>query len=454
MAGHARFLDNFASEYKAKLTGDPASFLTAHKGLSFIDEYPYEQVMGELRAIKGVLDKILSICYRPHIEVSVSEVIKRSELSGKLSAESTEQTLRDPKLWKEKEGRMAPEYVHSIETTDSLLTYENRFLAFYLSLLEGDLETILFEINPLMDSFLERYGQVGLPFGEYSFSRDIRRQKEKRLKYPIVRQNGRDEAFDLARRLLRKVKKLKSTELYKVGASHPLTLPIVPNNVLLHDPKYSYCYKSYALRSTDSPNKGDDSFYFYVVASLLKVLKSPKCKGKVEKEGDVLRLPEVSFSIPPFSYRLSFDTVNKTIEVQSLFKEGKNVLDSVRAILLPVRQIEKQGFLQKKASYASYPGEVIFLTLDNRALTPSRVALLSCFKEGNDELILDILYSLGLAMEVDKEAFSSRCPLCGSSEIRYDGRHYHCLSCEGEYGLREYKGGDYLCITRYGKERP
>ncbi|MDY2914274.1 MAG: hypothetical protein SOV58_06650 [Candidatus Enteromonas sp.] len=452
MAKNGRFLENFAAAYLAKLTERPASFLSAHKGLSFLDESPYEDALRELQSIKQVLDKILSICYRPHIEASVLEVVKRSELAGKLSAESTERTLRDPKLWKEKEGRMSPEYVHSVETVDSLLTYENRFLAFYIDLLEGDLEAILFEINPLMDSFLERYGQTGLSFGEFSFARDIRRQKEKRLRYPLVRLRGRDEAFGLAKRLLRKVKHLQETELYAAGSSHPLTLPIVPNNVLLHDPKYGYCYKSYASRKNDPSLGHEEAFYVYAVASLLKVLPSPKCSGKAQKTKDGWSFPEVTFSIPPFRYSLSFDVPGRTIEFDCRFLNGEQTLEERKALLLPVRKLEMQGYLQKKNSYASYPGETIFLTLDNRVCSASRIAMLSCFKKGNDDILLDLIYSLGMAMEVDQEAFSSRCPLCGSDQIRFDGKHYHCLACEGEYGLHPYQESNVLCITRYGKE--
>ena len=37
--------------------------------------------------------------------------------------------MLDAKLWKEKSGEMVPEYVHSVETIDSIHTYENRFIA-------------------------------------------------------------------------------------------------------------------------------------------------------------------------------------------------------------------------------------------------------------------------------------------------------------------------------------
>ena len=65
------------------------------KEFNLIEKYDYLETERKLEEFKGVLDKITSIIYSPHIKVSESEIILRSELSGHLSRESFFDTTKD-----------------------------------------------------------------------------------------------------------------------------------------------------------------------------------------------------------------------------------------------------------------------------------------------------------------------------------------------------------------------
>ena len=122
MGTRADFLTRFDEAARSLLAKDPRDFSVALCTLPFEEDFPFEEAKAELSEIAGVLSRILTIVRRPRIVATREEVILRSELSGKLSHESFAETMRDPKRWKEKDGSMAPEYVHSETTIDTFLT--------------------------------------------------------------------------------------------------------------------------------------------------------------------------------------------------------------------------------------------------------------------------------------------------------------------------------------------
>ena len=100
--------------------------------IKFNDKYDFEETKKKLEEFNKVLDKVISIIYAPHIEVSTSEIVLRSEQAGRLSRESFFDTTRDTKLWKRKNHELTPEYVHTKENIDTIDNYENRFISLLL----------------------------------------------------------------------------------------------------------------------------------------------------------------------------------------------------------------------------------------------------------------------------------------------------------------------------------
>lgn len=56
--------------------------------IKFNHKYDFEETKKKLEEFNKVLDKVISIIYAPHIEVSTSEIVIRSEQAGRLSRES------------------------------------------------------------------------------------------------------------------------------------------------------------------------------------------------------------------------------------------------------------------------------------------------------------------------------------------------------------------------------
>ena len=95
---------------KNNFFGDVYNALKTNK-IKFNDKYDFEETKNKLEEFSKVLDKIISIIYAPHIEVSTSDIVVRSEQAGRLTRDSFFDTTRDTKLWKRKNHELTPEYL-------------------------------------------------------------------------------------------------------------------------------------------------------------------------------------------------------------------------------------------------------------------------------------------------------------------------------------------------------
>ena len=119
--------------------------------------YDYVESLARLKELKVVTDKIISIIFKPQIKSVTNEVILRSELAGAISTESFIKTMRDVKLWKNKEGELTPEYVYSLENIDSIDTFENRFISMLVDEIHNELKLILLNLSPLVETLEDLY---------------------------------------------------------------------------------------------------------------------------------------------------------------------------------------------------------------------------------------------------------------------------------------------------------
>ena len=136
--------------------------------INLYKRFDYEDSYNRGLKIKEVLDKITSIVYRPHIKQESREIILRSELSPSLSTESFLKTMKDVKNWKYKGKDISPEYVHSLESYDSLIIYENTFIALLVNEISAEIKDILSSLAPITLSIEEEFEVTGLTYGEFS----------------------------------------------------------------------------------------------------------------------------------------------------------------------------------------------------------------------------------------------------------------------------------------------
>ena len=455
MGTRADFLTRFDEAARSLLAKDPRDFSVALCTLPFEEDFPFEEAKAELSEIAGVLSRILTIVRRPRIVATREEVILRSELSGKLSHESFAETMRDPKLWKEKDGSMAPEYVHSETTIDTFLTYENRFICLLLDFLEDKVAAILSGVSPLIESFHSFYSQKGMPLGPFSPSHDIASHPDRRFLYPLKKDVSRDEVYESARKILRRIRRVKETEFYRLVSLHPLRPPVIPNNVLLHETSYRACYRYYATASASMASKEElDRHYFhYVALSLLrffeeKKLWKPDDQFVIGNDKDRFHPMDVAFRIPPFTYEFSFHEEASRIEALVSYKTGRKILSSTTFALLVRRTLSES---QADLGDPEDAGEYCIVSERPDADAISRLLPFSPYRSDKDAMIQELLSAMSTACEVSYDTFSSRCPICGKEGTRYDGGDYHCPHCGGAYAILRLEGKDLVWIKNHGR---
>ncbi len=457
------FLLTFTDSMKRETGKAPVGLYHALDQLPYFEEYHYDEEKKRLLELKEVLDKVLSIVYHPHIKIETEEVIKRSELAGKLSHDSFSETMRDPQLWKEKNGAMVPEYVHTVETLDSIETYENRFIALLIDAIEEDILVTLDNLSPMMESIEEHYQNKSLTFGSHSPMRDMRSKVYPYQSFLLSGNGNKEEILALARKIRRRVKNLKGTEFYKINHRHPISRNVMATNILIHDRLYSFCYRYYVnhyRREEKEERRKEISYFNYFFTSFLLTLKK---RALLEEssfpalsfdEEDMVVFAPFSVVHYPFTLTVSEDkeAIGLHIEVRTDF-DGEHFSSSYRFLTRTIYNDANAPVIEKVREEAERKDESFFLVTENNILKRyDAVLTFSYHREGNTAILDDLLSSLTILFAADKELYQDLCPVCGHHHIRFDGKGYVCQECHSEYVISRIDSENLLWIKSFRKE--
>ncbi len=431
-------------------------------------KYNYEETLLRVNELKNVLNKITSIVLKPHIKASTNEVIIRSEFSTNLSNKSFNDTLKDSKLWKNKNGIMTPEYVHSIEFIDSIDTYENRFISLLITLIEDEVEYILSNIFPLVESIEEHFEVNGITYGEHSLFKEFNS-----LNYPyedvFKKEKGNpNKVYTLVRRLVKRVKQIKNTEFFKITHKF-IDKNIIPTNILIHDELYSYCFRFYKVNYLNvTTNSSINEYYynycllcFFKYLSSLNIAKTTKSNNATLSidANNRLRFDELSFKKGMFSYLIKEDKENlgffmEVRLIEKAIKTNTKVSEDKKATyyFLTSKTYSKENeiSIQKEIENKKLEfNNVVLLTQNNIIRNFSSVLSLSIYKPNHDLLFKNLISSLSMLFKTDTEIFEAKCPVCGSVDLLYDGYTYKCSKCGSTYSLIKLNNDDILWVKSF-----
>ena len=431
-------------------------------------KYNYDETIKRCIELKNLLNKITSIVFKPHIKASTNEVILRSEFASSLSNQSFNDTLKDSKLWKNKNGVMTPEYVHSLEFIDSIDTYENRFISLLITLIEDEVEYMLSNIFPLVESIEEHFEVNGITYGEHSLFKEF-----SRLDYPyndvFKKEKGNpNKVYTLVRMLLKRVKQLKNTEFFKITHKY-IDKNIIPTNILIHDELYSYCFRFYKANYLNvvTLSSMNEYYYNYCLLCFFKYLSSLNI-AKTAKSNNAtlrvdasnrLRFDDISFKKGMFSYLIKEDQENlgffmevRLIEkaIRTNTKVGEERIARYYFLTSKTYSKENEVSINKEIENKKLEfNNVILLTQNNIVRNFSSVLTLSIYKDNHDLLFKNLLSSLSMLFKTDTMIFEAKCPVCGSSDLTYDGFTYKCSKCGSTYSLLNIDNEDILWVKSF-----
>ncbi len=455
------FLLEFTNNLK-KIGNNPAGFYVALDSFKYTRPYDFDEEKRKFEELKMVTDKIVSIVYNPAFHTEKSEIILRSELSGKLSHESFSDTMRDPSLWKEKRGEMVPEYVHTIENIDTIDIYENRFIALLINEINDTLETIIDDITPMVESIGEHYQNNLFTFGPYSPLRNMRQKEYPYSPFLLKGNEEKEELYSLLLRIRKRVKHLKDTEFYKITSKHPISHSIKPTNILIHDKLYSYCFKYYManMRKEGNEEKRREILYYnYFFISLLRSLKEMKYLKKKEMpklsfdNEDRLHFSPFKMKYLPFSFLIKEDSERLGVYVDVVLHYDDKDEKSSYYLFTKEKYSEKNSSSFVSIKDEKNDSKVILITCNNLLKEYDSVLTLSYRRNRNKALLGDLLSSFNILIDANRDLYSEMCPVCGKNKTIFNGKEYLCQNCHSEYTMDKYSNKTLLWIKSYGKEQ-
>ncbi len=454
------FLSNFNLSLKEKMGEKPTGFFRALDSFTYYEAYDYEKEKEKINELKNVVDKIISIVYKPMFHTDNNRVVLRSELAGKLPYDLFTDTLKEPQFWKQKGNEMAPEYAYAYENVDNIDIYENRFISHLIDEIDDEISYALDNMASLNESLDEHYQNNQLLFGKYSFLRNIQRMSYPYTSFTLKSAKANKDIFTLARKVKKTIKNLRGTNFYKVTSKHPHSGYYKPTNILIHDKLYSYCYRYYCAnyKKNESNNRQEDILYFnYFFISFLSYLKEKKLlksknmpKVTFDYEGMITFSPFKIIQSPfTFSFKENKGDVGLNIDVSLKFDEH----EECSSLYLLLREKTTSKMLNNINSIKKNVNSKMVLVTENNLLANyDSILTYSHYKKENDKLLDDLFSLMTILIYTDDESYSSLCPVCGKNKIVFNGKRYLCQDCHSEYVTHNIDKDPLLWITSYRKE--
>ena len=409
----------------------------------------------ELKEIKDLLNKVVSIVYKPLTSSSFKDSILRSETSGPLSTTSFLETTKDTKLWRNKDGDMSPEFVHSVENEDTIDIYENRFIVLFINFLEEKINELI-NLNMVKIPCIEDHYQTKLnSYSKFGVYNDFYMKS-----YPFSdvldpMYDNIDDTYNGISELLKKVKKIKSTHFYKSLSDKYIDNNIIPTSILLHNDLYFACYHYYKSNSVlNVANEIRNNYYYNYFLLNLFLAISKENNIRIYKINDIkleyinnrLHFTDFSFRRGNFKYTFKED-IKETgihINIELIMGGNKNIKD----ILFDTNEanyyvyvshyfndLNKKDVLKRLFEYKDQVNSEILITNNNLVHEYNNILNLSYLNNENNLLMMNLIKSFVLLFKCDKDLYIENCPICGSKNLLNNKSEYECLGCHGSYSI-------------------
>lgn len=434
--------------------------------ISFVTKFDYFEALKRADQINSVLNIITSIVSKPHIVTTTNEIVLRSELASKLSVESFNETIKDTKLWKHKGRELIPEYVHTLENIDTIVTYENKFIARMVDFVSEEASELKHELLPLIESLEEQYESHGLGFNENSF---LSKLSESTYPYQDIfteEDGNKRKLFALVKKINKRSQILKNTNFYIQNKKEQLSFPILVTNILIHDKLYAYVYKFYKdnyLGKVKDDIDQDVDFYNYFVSNLLLEISKNKAltisttkKAKIYlDENKNIRICNFLFSNKMFNFVVDDDLNNLGIKINVSFKKEFikeneelkfNTLSCFIRAINTLKDSNKNDINNSLEDIKERYDNVIIITSLNEINEFNNVITLSKYKDNHELIIKNLINSLTLVFLDSKGTFVSKCPVCGNNEIKLNSLDYECESCKAKFNLFTLNKTNYMWL--------
>ncbi len=390
---------------------------------SSLQTLSYENDIKFLGELSFILSVIASIVARPTINVTVEDVILRQDQAPSIQPEHFQKIFQDIQLWKRKEAKMMPEYIHYSQSIDKIETYENCFVAMLINKIDD-------ELNKYYDFYVMQLK---------TFDRSEKNSLTADEAYA---------ALTKVEKLFKRVKYIKNSYFYKRVSKVKFKLENIKlTNILLHNRLYNYCYKFYLkLKSYSEGAKLTNEFNLYYFFLLLNVLsKNNYVLDPLEEVEDSLTLQKnENFKLPTLVFK-------KEDFVLTLKKEKNGFLvDIISNQLKKSRNFVSKNYLTfdvdhsfvttKSLVRTDYFENKKYLNIDSISIrgrsfvnNDNSLEIVDENPAPEAELLERWLAEKTTTAYASKAVYERFCPICKSRDIYHEKNNYNCMHCKSKY---------------------
>lgn len=372
--------------------------------------------------IEKCLPALLNVVNEPYIVLKNEYRSVRTELADAVTPQGIQMTVKDPKLWKLKNGKLRPEYIYSKSREDEYNTYENRFVR---ALIDKTLRFLNLPMENAKDGIKTMYEA-------YFQHTSLNKLDLLKLIDSDLYKTSDSHSFDDYKKLfyLRgKLSQLRNSAFYKIMMQFPaFTGKPETTNLFIHNPDYNACMRLWlyldafhaglSLLSAEERKSVYKAFILLAMAGIY--VKYGFCITKDVKIGRI----DENFSV-------------KNLELENgIFKvlletEGEKINVHVQCDKIRARQKTSIGIHTDIDQ--PYEKDNQFTVSLHRTDYTDRTA---CVIPGNKNSLKDlesIVRCTVFAFEAEKEIYDKLCLICGSNALDDKEYYYQCEECGAVY---------------------
>lgn len=375
-------------------------------------------------AIEKALPHLTRVVMSPYIVLKSEYQLTRTEQASSLTPQGIQMTVKDPKLWKMKDGKLRPEYVYAKTNEDEYNTYENRVV---FALIEKALRSLDIPTENAKDGVANMYEA-------YFQSATLNKLDLVKLIDPELYRASDAGSFDDYKKLVYlrgRLNQLRGSAFYKIMSRAPRFsgMPEV-TNLFLHHPDYHACFMLW--RFLDDFNSGLSLLtppqrlsVYRAFVSLYMIGCYVKSGFRIEKDVVVKRADE-NFTLKQFVLKNEFFYV-------ILNAEGNKIEILVQCPKVRSQQRTTVGL--HTDIYEPYEKAHDFVVSLHKTDYSDRTACVVPNNRNSHRDLESIVRCTVLTFDADKEVYNKICPVCGSNAVENKDLYFRCEDCGAVYSF-------------------
>ncbi len=400
-----------------------------------------------------LIDHIKVIFNNPLKFLKKESVLKHVENASNFNNSVLQATIKDEKLWKIKNGKASPEFVHSFVYEDNYAIYENKFICFVV---DSVLEAVNKKINELALS-VETVNKKMSKDGASTFT--TTEYVDFMVDDLLTLITNESATVGVIRSLIRTKKlliSLKNKEVYRAckkdGKFNPLGLKAT--NILTKNDNYRFVYNFYLNYFNREPeiSEQDKMYLGYVTVNLLgafdklgfTLAEDTEKIGITNSAG--LKFAKIEFNKAPFTATLTQygeDGILVTIKENADNSKAKYLFRAVNSVR--AEKIEGYTTLTDLISSSQQDGIIkTFIVNDIEQTNEFNGVYVVPTQSDALDVLSKAVKSCFLLAHGSSFMHDRYCPVCGSNLLSKDDDDVTCTSCGTIYHVFESENKDYV----------